>query len=159
MLVRAIKTVLLVVPLVACLICGTLQAQVPNPSLTTASLDETVALCARFTSEKLDLWKTRLGLAGWQIAIIMTKRADLKPKTLGGIRWDKGKRTAVISVLHPSDYQVPEPAMLLDMEETVVHELLHLKLSSLNKSEAARSSEEEAVNGIAGALLQLDRDK
>jgi hypothetical protein len=48
---------------------------------------------------------------------------------------------------------------LNDMEETVVHELIHLKLTSMNRSEAARSSEEEAVNGIAGALLHLARSK
>lgn len=115
--------------------------------------------CEKFTAEKLDLWKGRLGLDAWNVTIVMTKRADLKPKTLGGIQWDKRKHTATISVMHPADYNMSREDMLSDMEETVVHELLHLKLSPLNRSEAARSSEEEAVNGIAGALLKLERTK
>ncbi len=115
--------------------------------------------CQQFTEGKLGLWKGQLGLEKWNVTIVLTKRADLKPKTLGGIHWDKGKHTAVIQVMHPSDYKMTRADMLNDMEETVVHELIHLKLSSLNRSEAARSSEEEAVNGIAGALLRLERSK
>jgi hypothetical protein len=83
----------------------------------------------------------------------------LKPKTLGGIRWDKGKKSAVIWVLDPSDYRLPFPEMLNDVELTIVHELVHLELASLPRSEASRSSEEHAVNGIAEALLALDRKK
>jgi hypothetical protein len=49
--------------------------------------------------------------------------------------------------------------MLDDMELTIVHELVHLQLASLPRSEASRSTEEHAVNGIADALLDLDRGK
>jgi hypothetical protein len=45
------------------------------------------------------------------------------------------------------------------MELTIVHELVHLELASLPRSEASRSTEEHAVNGIADALLALDRGK
>lgn len=83
----------------------------------------------------------------------------MKPRTLGAIRWDKGKKTAVIWVLDPADYQLPFREMLDDMELTVVHELVHLELTSLPRSEASRSGEEHAVNGIADALLGLDRRK
>ena len=75
------------------------------------------------------------------------------------IRWDKGKKSAVIWVLDPSDYRLPFPQMLNDMELTIVHELVHLELASLPRSEASRGSEEYAVNGIAEALLALDREK
>jgi hypothetical protein len=37
--------------------------------------------------------------------------------------------------------------------------LFHLDLSSLPRSDPSRSSEEHAVNGIADALLGLDRKK
>jgi hypothetical protein len=43
------------------------------------------------------------------------------------------------------------------MEFTVVHELIHLELSSLPHSEASRRVEEHAVNRLADALLKLDR--
>jgi hypothetical protein len=49
--------------------------------------------------------------------------------------------------------------MLNDMELTIVHELVHLELSSLPRNEASRSSEEHAVNRIAEALLGLDRQR
>jgi hypothetical protein len=39
------------------------------------------------------------------------------------------------------------------------HELIHLKLAALPRSEASRSSEEFAVNGFAEALLGLGHQK
>jgi hypothetical protein len=63
----------------------------------------------------------------------------------------------VIRVLDASDYRMPYREMLDDMEFTVVHELIHLELSSLPRSEASRRDEEHAVNQIADALLKLDR--
>ena len=62
-------------------------------------------------------------------------------------------------MLDPSDYRLPFPEMLNDTELTIVHELVHLELASLPRTEASRSSEEHAVNGIAEALVALDRKK
>jgi hypothetical protein len=45
--------------------------------------------------------------------------------------------------------------MLDDMEFTVVHEMVHLQLASLPRSEASRRVEEHAVNELAAALLKL----
>jgi hypothetical protein len=112
---------------------------------------------AKFVNEKLGIWKQRLNLRDWQISIVMTRRADLKSKTLGGIHWDKTRKSASIAVLDASDYRLAYREMLEDMEFTIVHELVHLELASLPKSEASRSTEEHAVNQIADALLALDR--
>jgi hypothetical protein len=111
----------------------------------------------RFVNERLAVWQHRLNLEDWHISVAMTRRSDLKPKTLGGIRWDKNKKSAVMGILDPSDYRLPFREMLDDMEFTIVHELVHLELASLPRSEASRSSEEHAVNQIAEALLRLDR--
>ncbi len=116
-------------------------------------------LAERFIIERLAFWKRHLSLENWQISIVMTRREALKSKTLGGIRWDKGKRSAVISLLDPSDYQLPFWEMIEDMELTVVHELIHLELASLPRSEASRRDEEHAVNRLAEALLKLDRKR
>jgi hypothetical protein len=110
-----------------------------------------------FLNERLTYWRQRLNLGEWQISVVMTRRDDLKPKTLGKVRWDKHKKTAVIEVLDASDYSLLPSAILDDMELTVVHELVHLELASLPRSEASRSSEEHAVNQIAEALVKLDR--
>jgi hypothetical protein len=110
----------------------------------------------QFVDSKLAVWQQRLKLEGWQISVVMARQSDLPPKTMGGIRWDKGKKTAVIWVLNPSDYRLSYREMLDDMELTVVHELVHLDLASLPRGQASRSSEEHAVNGIAQAMLGLD---
>jgi hypothetical protein len=110
-----------------------------------------------YLNERLAIWQQRLTLQNWKISIIMSHPSDLKPKTLGNIHWDSDKKSAVIRVLDASDYRLPYKEMLDDMEFTVVHELIHLELSSLPRSEASRRDEEHAVNQIADALLKLDR--
>jgi len=62
-------------------------------------------------------------------------------------------------VLDPSDYRLQFPEILEDMEFTIIHELVHREFASLPRSEATRGTEEHAVNGIAEALLKLDRNK
>ena len=114
-------------------------------------------LAQNYVTERLSVWQQRLKLADWHISVQQVRRTDLKPKTMGGISWDKPKMSAVIWVLDPVDYQLPFKAMLDDMELTIVHELVHLELASLPRKEASRSVEEHAVNGIADALLALDR--
>jgi hypothetical protein len=110
-------------------------------------------------SSGLRAWQQRLGLQDWNVTVHMTSRAALKPGTLGGIRWDKKKRTAVMSVLDPAEYTVPVDEMLKDLEFTVVHELIHLELASLPRSEASRRTEEQAVNNLTRALLALNAPK
>jgi len=112
-----------------------------------------------YVNGRLAVWQQRLNLQDWKISIIMSHPSDLKPKTLGNIHWDADKKSAVIRVLDASDYRLPFREMLEDMEFTVVHELIHLELSSLPRSEASRRDEEHAVNQIADALLKLDRKK
>ena len=106
-----------------------------------------------FLAERLQLWQKRLNLHDWKITIVMTPRAALKAGTLGGIRWDKSKRTAAMAVLDASEYTVSLADMLKDMEFTVVHELIHLELASLPRSEASRRTEELAVNNLTRALV------
>ena len=96
-----------------------------------------------------------MNLTDWTIRANLVRNNSLKPKTLGGIHWDRSTMTASIEVLSTYDYRLPPQEMLDDMEFTVVHELVHLQLSSLPRSEASRSAEEHAVNEIAGALLKL----
>ena len=135
------------------------SAQTPAEvrSAEAAAQTDTARQAEQFVNERLSTWSKRLNLDGWEISVVMTRRDDLKANTLGGIRWDKTKKSAVIKVQDASDYRMPIREMLNDMEFTIVHELVHLELASLPRSEASRSSEEHAVNQIAEALLRLDR--
>lgn len=116
-------------------------------------------LAWRFVDATLAMWRQRLNLEHWEISVVMARRSDFKPKTTGKIRWDKDKKTAVIWVMDASEYQMPFRKMLDDMEFTIVHELVHLELASLPRSEASRGREEHAVNRIAAALLRLARQQ
>jgi hypothetical protein len=112
-----------------------------------------------YLNARLGYWQQRLNLADWKLSLVMSHTSELKPKTLGNIHWDAPKKTAVIRVLFASDYKVPCREALPDMEMTLVHELVHLELSSLPRSPASRHDEELAVNRIADALVRLDRQK
>jgi len=121
------------------------------------------ALATAFTSEKLWIWQNRLNLKNWNISVILAPTADFKPNTLGNIRWDLVQKTAVIRVLDPADYHLPQSEMLQDMEVTIVHELIHLSfasvMSDLQCSRANHGEEEQAVSHLTDALLKLDRNQ
>jgi hypothetical protein len=105
----------------------------------------------------LNTWRTRLRLDDWKIEAKIVRAHDLKPDTLGHIKWDSDKKTALITLLHPADYDLPAPRIEEDMEMTVLHELIHLHLSVLPRDKGSRQAEEQVVNRIAGALMSLDR--
>jgi hypothetical protein len=121
------------------------------------SLRERGRLADKFVHEKLPFWQNRLKLQDWKISILSVHPSDLRPHTLGNIHWDTDNKSAVIRVLNASDYHTPFRATLKDQEFTIVHELIHLELVSLPRSEASRSDEEYAINHLADALLESER--
>jgi len=118
---------------------------------------ERTELAEQYLEKRLVLWQSRLKLSDWNIALRSVHPGVLRQGTLGNIRWDANRKQATIRMLDASDYRTSYEAALRDMEFTVVHELLHLVLSSLPRSEASRSDEEHAVNQMTDALLALDR--
>jgi hypothetical protein len=134
---------------------GTAPAQSPTPA---ASAPVCAVSSDEFLNARLAVWRQRLKLDDWKISIVPSHPDDLKPGTLGHIHWDAEKKAASIRVLDASDYRLACPDALNDMELTVVHELVHLVLSSVSRSvEADRGAEEHTVNQISKALLELDR--
>jgi hypothetical protein len=119
------------------------------------SADEREARANNFTKEKLQFWQKRLNLEKWEVSVQLVRNTSLKPKTLGNIHWDASTMQATIDVQSSYDYKLPFQEALDDMEFTIVHELVHLQLSSLPRSEASRSAEEHAVNEITQALINL----
>ncbi len=132
--------------------------EVRGPVIASPESQSTTQLAQHFVDERLAVWRQRLKLEDWKISAVMTRKTSLAPQTLGGIHWDKHKRSAEIWVLDPADYALPFHEMLDDMELTVVHELMHLELTSLPRGQANRgAAEERAVSGLADAMLALDR--
>ena len=89
--------------------------------------------------------------------MIPSHRSELRAGTVGNIHWDADSKTARIRILDASEYRTQFYATLQDMEFTMVHELIHLELASLPRTDASRRDEEAAVDRMAGALLRLDR--
>jgi hypothetical protein len=125
------------------------------PDQTTAA--ERITAAENFLNQRLFIWQKRLKLEDWTIVFKLVHLSDLKPKTLGNIHWDSDLKKANMSILCPADYKMTFADALKDMEFTIVHELVHLQLSSLPRNEASRSAEEKAVNTLTEALLNLDR--
>jgi hypothetical protein len=112
-----------------------------------------------FAAERLSFWQQRLNLQDWKVSITVCRSSDLRRQTVGNVHWDPKKKTAVIRVLDASDYEIGFPAVLRDVEITVVHELVHLELAYLPRNESSADPEEQAVNRITDALLKLHRNE
>lgn len=110
-----------------------------------------------YLQPRVGRWQKRLKLNGWKVTLVQVKLGDLRPGTLGNIHWDDTDKTAKIRVLSASEYKLPYEEALRDMECTLVHELVHLSLASLPRSDASREEEEQAVVGLTEALLALER--
>ena len=125
-------------------------------------ISERGVLADRYLRQRLARWQERLKLQDWTISLVMSHPNEMRHGTLGNVHWDADKKTAMIRVLDAADYGRPFRATLQDMEFTVVHELVHLELTSLtrnfkSRSEESFSEEEKAVNRMSDALLRLDQ--
>lgn len=120
------------------------------------SASERDALARERLHKRLGVWQNRLELSDWKISLITVHRGELSPGTLGNVRWNLDEKTARVKVLNANDYELPFEAAFSDMEFTLVHELIHLELASLPRTDESRVDEEGAVNRMADALLQLD---
>jgi hypothetical protein len=120
------------------------------------SAAERERLAEQRLAKRLALWQDRLELKDWKISLVQSRRSDLRPGTLGNIRWDEENKTARIRVLDADEYPMPFEAAYADMEFTLVHELIHLELASLPRNDESRGDEEHAVNHMTDALLRLE---
>ena len=102
-------------------------------------------------------WQQRLHLDEWNIETRIVRKSELKPDTLGNLKWNLANHTAVIRVLSPLDYDMPAADVPEDMEYTVVHELIHLQLAVLPRDPNAKETEEQVVNRLADALMALEK--
>ena len=101
-------------------------------------------------------WQKRLALEDWDVAVEIVRASELRPDTLGNLRWNHATRAATIRVLNPLDYQLPAAEIPTDIEYTVVHELVHLQLAALPRDAVNKVTEEGVVSRIAEALMALE---
>ena len=116
-----------------------------------------VLTCSAMNSLELRLdrqmkfWQKRLGLEDWNLSVRLVRQSEIDRNSWGAAEWDPETKTGVISVLDPRDYNLRGGELRLDMECTIVHELVHIQVSPLDaRDELVR---EEVVNRIMGALM------
>lgn len=106
-------------------------------------------------------WQRKLRLADWRVTIRYASGEEFGDDSQGRNYWNDHSRTAEIWVLSPDDYNAgnyPNNAAQ-DIEDTVVHELIHLHLVAWNtdRKPAEERCQEQAIEAITGALVALKR--
>ena len=100
---------------------------------------------------QLRFWQKRLGLDDWNLSVQIVRQKQLDREIWGSAEWDPDTKVGTINVLDPRDYNLKGGELKLDMECTIVHELVHIQVSPLDaRDEGIR---EEVVNKIMTALL------
>jgi hypothetical protein len=101
--------------------------------------------------DQMKSWQKRLGLDDWNVSLQVVRQSELDPNAWGSAHWDARAKTATIQVLDPRDYNLKGADLRLDMECTIVHELVHIQVSPLEAPDA--QVREDVVNKIMVALL------
>jgi hypothetical protein len=100
---------------------------------------------------QLKTWQRRLGMDDWRLTIRLVRQNDLDKNTWGNAEWDPKGKTGTISVLDPVDYNLRGADLRLDMECTIVHELVHMQVAPFDAPD--ENVREDVVNHIMTALL------
>lgn len=114
-----------------------------------------VILTEKQLQEKLKYWKKRLRLRDWTIDAHVYRLSEFSnTNRQGECQWVEESKTAQIKVLDPADFS--HTILINDMEETLVHELLHLHFAPMNEDKYYMPIE-QAIESIAKALVEIDR--
>lgn len=114
--------------------------------------DELVALCRK--------WQRILRLQDWDVKVRLARTWDMQSSdNLGECSYELRKRMAAIRVLDSVDYDSEHTPWPQDQERTLVHELLHLHFAPFAADSGTPQdiAQEQAIDAIAGALVQLAR--
>jgi len=101
--------------------------------------------------DQMHAWQKRLGMDDWNMTLQVVRQSEIDPNAWGSSHWDSRAKTATIQVLDPRDYNLKGADLRLDMECTIVHELVHIQISPLGPADP--QVKEDVVNRIMTALL------
>lgn len=110
--------------------------------------------------ELLEKWKCKLGLHDWKIKLY----ANCKPEemTMSGVagctEWSESGKTARIEIIDPKYYG--ERIVPFDFEKTLIHELLHLKMSfwCQNEDDVEDRVMHQIIDDLARAFVERRDD-
>lgn len=100
-------------------------------------------------------WQKRLRLQDWDVEARYVKYYEMKSEHADGeCDYVFSRKSACINILCAED--CPEP---IDVEETLVHELLHLHFAEwTERHDECPVSGEQALDAIASALVRLKKE-
>ncbi|BBN97495.1 hypothetical protein [Sporolactobacillus terrae] len=109
--------------------------------------------------EKLKYWQERLRLRDWDITAQIVPLSLMDDKSHGGeCAWLMQSKVARINILRDEDYQGFAALLPDDMEQTLVHELLHLHFAPMDDDKYYMPIE-QAIESISKALVEESRSK
>ena len=103
-------------------------------------------------------WVNRLGLQSWKIKLLTKQKADEMSErdSDGCVDYAECSRTARIELIDPESYG--ERVVPYDEEKTLVHELMHLKMSLFFESDPLLERVAHIIlNDLAEALVDAKR--
>jgi len=102
-------------------------------------------------------WKDRLHLNDWNIVIRDNVSSSEMDGCRGSTEYAESNKEAVIWLLDPE--QFPDFHFVYDKEKTLVHELLHLKMSLLDDTENQTQNRivHQLIDEFAGAFVDAKR--
>lgn len=104
-------------------------------------------------------WQTRLGLTDWRIKLKHKCRPDEMEieNAAGCTSWCESIKSARIEILDPKYYG--DRVVPFDWEKTLVHELLHLKLSLISSEVDALQERvtHQMIDDLARAMVDAKR--
>lgn len=122
-------------------------------------LTGTILLTMDQVAALLPEWQEALRLRDWHVHVSIERLRDMGGHRAGCCTWLLSTRTADIKLLDPVDY--PDVTWPYDMEQVLVHELLHLSLAGLSHEDDEPEwfdiAREQAIDSIAETLVALKR--
>lgn len=114
----------------------------------------------------LEYWQKRLRLQDWDLTLEIVRKSKITTGEFAEVEWSRIYRNAEIKLLDPVDFEEADTARQKDMEDSLVHELLHLVLRDCrinsrddkDKLTAQGIAEERAIDALSCALVSLHRE-
>jgi len=112
----------------------------------------------------VDVWKRRLGLDPWEIIVKFCNMEDIEAGGEANVAVSQSLRRGIIKILWPDEYNRYETYnddFPQDIEQTIIHELLHIPIMSFADPEKGSLEDvavENFVEQTAKLLVSLQRE-
>jgi hypothetical protein len=118
--------------------------------------------------DRCTYWQKVLRLQDWEITVEYVRNAATDDTWWGRIlRWNVDARTAVIQLVEPTSFSMEDyPYGHFDLEDTLVHEMLHIYTegilgrgsdASMSRTSAENHFAEQMCDALSAALVKLGR--